>query len=158
MASNSSSIHIIYESGSQAIWTAPDLSFADGYIIQGEYIDVSDIDNGLFWDRYCYLDDESVTGDCEDPLYHTHQRVCIQRGEDLAHAVLIEINGIETFVRDPRATTRCGLLNTMLYVEESPEELPVVEVDEDGVILESPEENTGGSIEDSLVFDDDDDE
>lgn len=150
MASNPSSIHIIFETGSQMTWTAPDLSFADGYILQGESIDVSDIDAGIFWDRFCILDDESIRDDCADPIYKAHQRVCVQTGADLAKAVLIEVNGIETFVRDRRAQTKCGLLNVLLYVEPEQDELPVVEVDD--VAPHAP------SIVGKLQFDDEDDE
>ena len=153
MATNSSSIRVIYATGSQQIWTAPDLSFADGYVLQSEFIDVSDIDAGIFWNRFCILNDETITEPDADPWWDTHQRICVITGDMLANAVLVEINGMETFIRDPRATTRCGLLNVML---EKPEEESEAETYE----LEDEDEHapvTGTPITSKLEFDDDED-
>ena len=114
------SVVIWYESGSCEEITAPDLSFEAGYVIQSEYVDVSDIDRGIWWERTCVY--QSPEGDAgeeaeADAMRYVHRSVCVATPDALSRAVLVEVHGQTVFERDDTAGTKCGLKNILTSIK-----------------------------------------
>ena len=114
---NGQNVVVWYESGSCDDVSAPELSFESGYIIESEYVDVSDPDTGIWWERDClYVDPEAdaPTGD-DEVMSIVHNRFCIASAEMLSSAVQVDVHGKTVLVRDRSiATTKCGLVNVFL--------------------------------------------
>lgn len=117
------SIVLLYQTGSIETITAPDLSYSDGFVIQSEYVDMSNLDRGIFWDRNAIDADHSGDVDSKDPdeiaralnpFGQVHQRVCVAPPETLQYVEAVYVKGTLALVRDPRSPFKCGLLNVLV--------------------------------------------
>lgn len=119
---NGQSVVIWYESGSCDDVSAPDLAFENGFVFASEFVDVSDPDSGIWWERDClYADPEAdtPTGD-EETMSVVHNRFCIASAETLASAVQVDVHGQTVLVRDrASATTKCGLVSVFMRERET---------------------------------------
>lgn len=123
MAANDMAVTVLYSTGSMETITAPDLSYSDGYVIQDEYVDISNPDNGVFWDRNAVDADHAADVDATDPdeldmalnpFGQVHQRICVVSPEVMALVEAIYIRGVLALVRDPSSTYGCGLSNVLV--------------------------------------------
>lgn len=117
MSANPTVIKLIYECGSRQTISCPDMSFADGTFLQSEFIDLSHIDEGIYWWREAMLSqgmqDESAGEEGEfatcDTWYQIDERAKIISGEKLKRVVIVVVDGDVMFVRHPDAAAECGL-------------------------------------------------
>lgn len=123
MAANDLNIKIVYETGSFEVITSPDVSFGDDFCHQSEYVDLSDPDAGIFWERSAVFlsdpgdldsDDPELVAAARNPWRAIHQRTCVVPPENLAVAAAVFVCGVRALVRMPRADTKCGLVNVLL--------------------------------------------
>lgn len=117
MSANPTVIKLIYECGSRQTISCPDMSFADGAFLQSGFIDLSHIDEGIYWWREAMLSqgmqDESAGEEGEfatcDTWYQIDERAKIISGERLKRVVIVAVDGDVAFVRHPGAAAECGL-------------------------------------------------
>ncbi|MBQ9005798.1 MAG: hypothetical protein IJ092_05430, partial [Atopobiaceae bacterium] len=67
MAANDLNIKIVYETGSFEVITSPDVSFSDDFCHQSEYVDLSNPDEGIFWERSAVFLSDDSDPDSDDP-------------------------------------------------------------------------------------------
>lgn len=122
---NAQSVVIWYESGSCDDVSAPDLAFENGFVFASEFVDVSDPDSGIWWERDClYVDPEAEeTSDDNETMSMVHNRFCIASAETLSSAVQVDVHGQTVLVRDrEHATTKCGLVSVFMREREADED------------------------------------
>ena len=123
MAANDMSVTVLYGTGSIEVITAPDLGYSDGFVIQDEYVDISNPDNGIFWDRNAIDADNDADVDATDPderdkalnpFGQVHQRICVVSPEVMGVVEAVYVRGILALVRDPNSSNACGLTNVLI--------------------------------------------
>ena len=117
---------------------APELSFQDNIVLDENSIDYSDPDTGIFWQR-CFtllnepnkkfdnslddleeeveeeqFDDLDEDGKPVNALRVLQRRTCVVAYDDLCRATEVVVRGRTVLVRDPRATNKCGLIESEL--------------------------------------------
>lgn len=129
MSTNGLDLRIVYESGSQELISAPDVSLQNGFAFQGEVVDVSDPDNGIWWYRNVIpMRDPDKEGEGEQwASLQTKTRVVSP--ESMRHAISVYVAGNLTLTRDPMADNECKLTNVLL---EDAGDRDDEEVDDDG--------------------------
>lgn len=114
MSTNGLDLRIVYESGSQELISAPDVSLQDGFAFQGEVVDVSDPDNGIWWHRNVIPmrgPDEEAEG---EPWATLQTKTRVVSPESMRHAIGVYVAGNLTLARDPMADNECKLSNVLL--------------------------------------------
>lgn len=116
MAANDMRVWIMYESGCTEIITAPDVGYSDGYCFQSEFVDISDPDTGIFWERsFVPMDDErDASGPEPDPWRVLHQRTMVVTPQMMPSVLAVKVSDVLSLVRHPEATASCGLLNVAI--------------------------------------------
>ena len=123
MAANDLNIKIVYETGSFEVITSPDVSFSDDFCHQSEYVDLSNPDEGIFWERSAVFLSDDSDPDSDDPeeakaarnpWRAIHQRTCVVPPENLAVAAAVFVCGVRALVRMPGSGNECGLKNVLL--------------------------------------------
>lgn len=114
MAGSSMRLVVYYVDRRAKELVAPDLTFQEGFVIQEEYVDWYDPDEGVFWDRSgVWASDESVLEDGQEdysPFRQVHQRVCVIEPEELSAIAAVMLNGSPILLRHESATSKCGLV------------------------------------------------
>ena len=107
---NSMGIVVWYESGAVEEISAPELSYQDGYVIQDEFVDATDPDRGVWWERSCIFDTaEKDDGD----LKILHKRSCVLPPEVMPNVIAVEVRGVVILKRVAGAKSPTGLVNVI---------------------------------------------
>ena len=160
MAANDQNIKLFYETGNVETITAPDLSYIDDYCFQSEYVDISQPDEGIFWERSVVFlsdragmdpDDPEAVAKAQNPWRVLHQRTCVVPPQNMDYVVAVFVNGIRALVRMPGSPNRCGLVNILLDSVVGTESSP----GDDGIIDDS-NDGMPRDVSDYVAIDDED--
>lgn len=96
-------------------WSSTFMSLEAGYLIQGDEIDFSDPDKGIFFRRAYISYVENEEGQAFSMMPADQEDICVFGPETMSRALVVQVNGVTVLERAKQDTTpdfKCGLMRT----------------------------------------------